>query len=548
MTIWSYCEENPSNVGYSLQNIARQAMGVARPSEFQIKIDSIRLEGAPDVGFLQHFYVDVELDQRTCPDVSLVHHDTGWNLERKNEICIISNFTLRLYLRRKMHHPELVGSISESVQSLLSTSGGVSRQIFWPSDSLMHDWHGKAMIIHVEIKRLLLGGGTQVVDELGILANQPKVHDPGAKMIKTMISNASPMFEFHPGAKMAFALLSTTYNIFLVDPDHSKSLQELVETMSATYSFASEAKSSLDNNRQAFRLLARYTTECSYFVREYVTKRGILHNFINWSTTVNVEMEIKGYTKKFQELEQFFRRCCKATPQKQKEKKSYSANVNYTELNAMHRSDSEYNDEHHSGTLKTIDDIMAWASDQGHARVCLLTGDQDSSMSDIAWHIACMFKALCGPCSMYSFRQNDLHLGDQPVLQHPRNLFQIIADDLAGKHQSFQQSLASSDTIIGTVDSLPGSGCDVVSAQFQELILAPAKRMEDTKPVFIIIDALDECGLDHARKSISTTLVEKAGELPVNCRILITGHPEKDVAGMLRDGRHVVERSIGVQS
>ncbi|KAF9237364.1 hypothetical protein BU15DRAFT_76079 [Melanogaster broomeanus] len=500
----------------------------------------IHLKGAPDVGILQYFYVVIELDHQTYPQENLTYNwdDSDWRLARETDTCMdacnASTFTLRLYLRRRLHEPMLAGTISESLQSLLSSSGGISRRISCPP-LLMSDGDGKAMTIHLDIKRLPLAGGIQVVDEFRSLANQPMVYDPGADMIKTMISHASTMFEFHPGAKMTFALLLTTYNIFLVDPDHSKSLRELVEAMSETYSIASEAKSSLEDHRSAFRQLARHTTECNYFVREYIAKKGILHSLIYRPTIENAEKELKGYINKFQELKHYFQQYV-GVPHQTRSNSTQGGDVNATRPDAVHRSDSdhraynEHSDELHSGALQTIDDIVAWARGEGHERVCLLTGDKDSEMSDAAWHIACKFKALSGLCSMYSFRQNDPHLGDQPILQHPRDLFQVIATDLAGKHQPFQQSLASSGgtvTVTCGADSTPRNGCEVVSAQFQELILAAARRVEDLTPVFIIIDALDECLLEDARRSISTTLAEKAANLPANFHILIT--VEKDM-------------------
>ncbi|KIJ62145.1 hypothetical protein HYDPIDRAFT_115002 [Hydnomerulius pinastri MD-312] len=352
---------------------------------------------------------------------------------------------------------------------------------------------------------------------------------------------------------MTFAALSSAFNIFIVDADHSRRLRELVDVMSETYSLATKAKSCSHNHREALSSLARHTTECSYFVREHVAKKGISHNLLNWASSTNVDGEIKGYIKKFQELKSSFQLCGEAKQQKLHEEGYHSTgNDDFKGCSAVHHSNSSsgahtaHTDESHSGNLQTVDDILVWASDQGQARICLLVGDEASGMSDIAWHTACMFNALSGPCSSYSFRQNDPHLGDQPALQHPRDLFRAIATDLAGKHQAFQQALASDDTNLCSADACTGGSSDAIATQFKEFILDPAMKMVDSKPVLIIIDALDECRLEETRKLILAALVEKAGDLPVNFRILVTGLPGREVVDALQDRTQVLQRLVEV--
>ncbi|KAH7886983.1 hypothetical protein F5I97DRAFT_1927261 [Phlebopus sp. FC_14] len=335
----------------------------------------------------------------------------------------------------------------------------------------------------------------------------------------------------YPCAKMALGILSTAYNIFPVEDDHRRYLRPLLDIVYETYTLASETSClTPDLCTEPLSRLSRYAVECGYFIREFVGKRGILHSLVNQATSIDVDAELKGYIRKFDQLRSCFStsgevpRC-----QTDDEMQSCSSDDIHSESTCnMRRTKSTST----ASTLDTVDDILTWANDRGQERICLLSG-QHPAISDVTWHVTSLFDS---PCSLYSFRHGR-KLNDQPRLRHPRYFFGDIANDIAIKHPPFGHVLATSVT----------SDRDTVDTQFEQLILAPAKRMSDQGSVLVIIDALDECPRGGMRKSILTALAGKAAELLENFRILVTCRYEEDIFDALRDKMHVLERPFDMQ-
>ncbi|KIK56870.1 hypothetical protein GYMLUDRAFT_173543, partial [Collybiopsis luxurians FD-317 M1] len=72
--------------------------------------------------------------------------------------------------------------------------------------------------------------------------------------------------------------------------------------------------------------------------------------------------------------------------------------------------------------------------------------------------------------------------------------------------------------------------------QWENLIQIPAQLVLDTKPVVIIIDALDECGpqeVNGPRRQFLSVMMKGVRELPYNFRVLVTSRSEKDILEVL---------------
>ncbi|KAE9390734.1 WD40 repeat-like protein, partial [Gymnopus androsaceus JB14] len=116
----------------------------------------------------------------------------------------------------------------------------------------------------------------------------------------------------------------------------------------------------------------------------------------------------------------------------------------------------------------------------------------------------------------------------------PSKALQTIAYDLSISFPEFGKVLVEgldSDTNISSSMSL--------KEQWNKLIMAPAKFVTPSKPVVIIIDALDECGPKEEggpRDILLSLLINSVCELPKNFRVLVTSRMEGDVHAAVREG------------
>ncbi|KIK56926.1 hypothetical protein GYMLUDRAFT_173660, partial [Collybiopsis luxurians FD-317 M1] len=79
---------------------------------------------------------------------------------------------------------------------------------------------------------------------------------------------------------------------------------------------------------------------------------------------------------------------------------------------------------------------------------------------------------------------------------------------------------------------------------WQNLILKPAQLVHQSRPVVIIIDALDECNSqqeDGFRKKFLSTLIDGVHELPGNFRILITSRLENYIVNILNQYSNMLQ-------
>ncbi|KIJ06558.1 hypothetical protein PAXINDRAFT_103314 [Paxillus involutus ATCC 200175] len=81
-----------------------------------------------------------------------------------------------------------------------------------------------------------------------------------------------------------------------------------------------------------------------------------------------------------------------------------------------------------------------------------------------------------------------------------------------------------------------------VSMQFTELLLAPSQKMSTSRPILVVIDALNNCGNETSR--VLEMLANRSMELPNNFRVLVTARPETDIVHAFQDKEHVLIKTI----
>ncbi|THG93889.1 hypothetical protein EW026_g7463 [Hermanssonia centrifuga] len=166
------------------------------------------------------------------------------------------------------------------------------------------------------------------------------------------------------------------------------------------------------------------------------------------------------------------------------------------------------------GILGVVSDWISPGSKlSGRQPILLLTGEAGTGKSAIACSVAVDFAAL--GCS-FGFKR-----GIQERC-NPLNLFPTIARDLAHFDDSFRRALCAgvgNDIVRQTETSL--------ESQFQNFIKNPMAGI--SRPILVVIDALDECGDNDKQRDALIKLLTTPDKLPPNLRFFITSRSEDDI-------------------
>ncbi|KIJ40590.1 hypothetical protein M422DRAFT_173485 [Sphaerobolus stellatus SS14] len=169
--------------------------------------------------------------------------------------------------------------------------------------------------------------------------------------------------------------------------------------------------------------------------------------------------------------------------------------------------------------IKVIKHICQWIGEETNSPpIYLLTGPAGAGKSSIAHSVyaACVELGFGG--SFFAFSR------DKPnSLEH---CFRTIARDLSDCDAMIKKSLAhilKLDHSLTDTSSLPD--------QFTKLILEPIQKVSVSRPILIVIDALDEAGTVKTRQQILKLLTnsQHLARIPSNIRFFITSRHEKDI-------------------
>lgn len=159
-----------------------------------------------------------------------------------------------------------------------------------------------------------------------------------------------------------------------------------------------------------------------------------------------------------------------------------------------------------------IKKILNWVNTDTTQRVLVLSGQAGMGKSAVAHTIYENLRSTDKLTTIFCFNRSD---------QNRRNLFfstisRNLADDALWL-QNLVHPIGETE-IRKSLDP---------TTQFDELIVKPSKNT--TKPVVIIIDALDESGDRESRRTLLHLLFERTSEFPQNYRLIITSRPESDI-------------------
>ncbi|KAE9393321.1 WD40 repeat-like protein, partial [Gymnopus androsaceus JB14] len=116
----------------------------------------------------------------------------------------------------------------------------------------------------------------------------------------------------------------------------------------------------------------------------------------------------------------------------------------------------------------------------------------------------------------------------------PSKALQNIAYDLSISFPEFGKGLVE---LLDADPNIPTSKS--LKEQWNKLIMEPAKFITPSRPVVIIIDALDECGPKvegGPREMLLSLLINNICELPKNFRVLVTARLEGDIHAAVNEG------------
>ena len=174
---------------------------------------------------------------------------------------------------------------------------------------------------------------------------------------------------------------------------------------------------------------------------------------------------------------------------------------------------------------KEIDD---WVQSTTSPNVFLLLGAAGSGKSTISTTIA------------EEYRRNDslgCHLFFLRGKSDPMTVIRTIAYKLAVYNQNIAECIEDASKSKGELISAP------LDSQFDTLLSAPLHQSHiESKPILVVLDALDECGSHQARATLIRVLRDKLPSLPTNYRFLITSRPEVDIFPLFQSPQSKIVR------
>jgi hypothetical protein len=179
-----------------------------------------------------------------------------------------------------------------------------------------------------------------------------------------------------------------------------------------------------------------------------------------------------------------------------------------------------------SGTRnQLLDEIIAWVHDPKSERILWLSGGADTGKSSVANSVAQQFHLLRRLGASFRFSRGVT----RP--ETPGHLFGNICRQLALFNVQLRNSVLSAI-------SHGYGGAMSLRMQARTLIVETTKDTEIVGPVLIVIDALDECGVDDVetepkRGTLVRAIVEEFPALPPSIKVLITSRDEGVISQLM---------------
>jgi hypothetical protein len=189
---------------------------------------------------------------------------------------------------------------------------------------------------------------------------------------------------------------------------------------------------------------------------------------------------------------------------------------------------------------KILSEITEWVNSTKDdvPRVLWLSGLPGMGKSAIAHTIA----KWCNDLGVH----NSCYTLDRQAAQRDKKIFSTIALDLADRDPEMKRALADAVRDARALKATP----DILQ-QWQKLLVEPIRKSLIEEPIVIVIDALDESGIETQKHLLSILAgkhpnadVSKITDLPPNLRFIVTSRPELDIIAEFKDVPNIKHKSM----
>ncbi|KAL4064052.1 hypothetical protein V8B97DRAFT_1349523 [Scleroderma yunnanense] len=352
----------------------------------------------------------------------------------------------------------------------------------------------------------------------------------------------------HPYAQMALSALGAASKMILSQANLDASIADLVYRIKQTYELILENRSpaKINSMKDILVQIAQVVQECAQFISRYSDTKSFWvrlgKNVFSEAATM-----VANYNSKLDKLMQELRDRAVLNIQYSVQQiglnlqdgiQHIREDVSLGSLACASRVGLNQAKKCLDGTrTEVLNEIVDWINDTDAVapRIFWLYGQAGRGKSAIAHTIALQAKNLGNLGSCFCFTR---------VRQHERlhtKLFTTIARDMADRDLRFRLLLAG---VIANDHALRDT--EDINQQWEKFILEPLAQSDVslTQNVVIVIDALDESGVDATRECILDIFATQGADLPANVRILLTSRPLMDIKEALQSKQHILARSL----
>ncbi|KIM74793.1 hypothetical protein PILCRDRAFT_693732 [Piloderma croceum F 1598] len=340
--------------------------------------------------------------------------------------------------------------------------------------------------------------------------------------------------QIHPWANLAWSILSVIPKTLIAQVSRDSKVQCLWETAADMLAFLKDAKPVLDDILASIVSdMMKQIYHCAIFVREYGGEgffKRTTQEILKSSDNI-----IAQYTTAFQQLkDRFEARSCLATLKvlrdvsqgvvqlsnilddlRDMEKIKTLESLRGPDLEGIRC--NQYAVCLPATRKALLGGIMKWVTEPDGMRTLWLNGVAGSGKSTVANTITSLFSETGLLGASFRFSQ---HI-------EPKYLFRNIAYQLALFDTRFRECLLQTFRTHGAMNSYS------LREQLEKFIVEPMNSVLFVGPVLIVVDALDECGVESERREVLEAIAKGFPKLPSFIKVLLTSRNERDIRAKL---------------
>ncbi|KIK24627.1 hypothetical protein PISMIDRAFT_678019 [Pisolithus microcarpus 441] len=344
---------------------------------------------------------------------------------------------------------------------------------------------------------------------------------------------ATTLSKVHPHVRVAVGILHAASQVFMTQLNLDAMLYGLLRTVRNVYALLTEEDiaMSIRRVRETLGSIAQVVSDVAYFIKNYPEAVDFWKSR-GKNATHKTQYAVDDYTRMLSGLMQQCQDGTVGDIQINAHRVLEDSGVGT--LSCAQDAGFVLNKECLDNTrTEVLAEVISWVQDTSEhiPRIFWLYGQGGKGKSAIARTVAQWVKDAGGLVSYFYFARN------RQAEHREGKIFTTIARDLADCDPAFRRALAG----VIAKDPTLASTSDV-KMQWEKLILGPLSVVKGATvgSVFVVIDALDESGLESSRSDILSALSSAhAVGLPRNFRVLVTSRPSPDIKDALRASQHI---------